>query len=80
MTLRQCYPGGHPETQEPGWWLHLDYDLNLIADLKRDIPATLRYWDEEEGRWWVHNIAEPLLRRLIPEVNPYFDQPKLPGL
>lgn len=74
MSLRQAYPGG--ETETAGWWLHFDYDMELIEKLKAQVPASLRAWDETEWRWRIANAAEDIVRRLMPAAGAFFDQPR----
>lgn len=56
MSLHQAYRGGHEG--RPGWWLHFDYDPDLIEKIKK-LHAESRAWDEVHKRWWIREgVAE----------------------
>lgn len=75
MSLRQAYRGGLEG--KAGWWLHFDYDEELIAKLKSSIPATHRAWHEGKSRWWVSEEVEAEVLKLLPSLEAYLRQPTL---
>jgi len=62
--LTQAYRGGD-DAQRSGWWLHFDYDEDVVAHLKERIPSENRTWDDDRKRWWVSHIHEDVLSALF---------------
>ena len=57
MSLHKAYRGGYEG--RPGWWLHFDYDANMLDYIKAYKNRVQRAWDEDNKRWWIaEEIAE----------------------
>ena len=76
MTARllQAYRGGQLGTCAPGWWVHLDYDPDGVAELKATIPERYRDWDPDHQRWWVSEAVEAELLRVVPGLAAFKNQ------
>ena len=76
MALRSFRHGGD-EHGRPGWWFAFPYDAGVVDKLKAAIPSYDRRWNPGAKEWWVSAEREQALRRVLPDVAIYLDQPAL---
>lgn len=76
MTVKQCYAGGSTDAR-PGLRVRLSYNEAVLDRLKQAIPSEGREWDPAAGEWWVADEYTDVLRRILPAVAVFLDQPRL---
>lgn len=63
-NLVQLYKGGDEQRRE-GYWLSFGYNLELVEEIKKQIPHTHRVWDDKKKQWWVSMEYEDVLTKLF---------------